>query len=324
MRHKRTPWIYRFSRPIMAGIATVGAVGTGYLTVVKLTQGTAACPTSGCDVVLSSPYATVFGLPLTLFGFLAYASMAIFAVAPLLVNSAENKEVRSKLENWTGLLLFAGGIAMMVFSGYLMYLLTFVIKAVCIYCVASALFSASLFVLALIGREWEDIGQLSFTGIVVGMLVLVGTLGVYASVNNPRAATQGDFVITTSSGASEIALAQHLKQVGAKMYGSFTCPHCQNQKQLFGKEAASQLNYIECHPEGKNARTNLCQAANIQGLPTWEINGQFYQGEKTLQELADLSGYKGVRNFQNSPFSDISTVLVLSLLPININTINGT
>lgn len=51
-RRRSLPWIHRFSRPIIAGIATVEAVGTGYLTVVKLTQGTAACPTSSCDVVL--------------------------------------------------------------------------------------------------------------------------------------------------------------------------------------------------------------------------------------------------------------------------------
>lgn len=302
MRSKRsTPWIHRWSRPIMAAVATIGAMGTVYLTVVKLTQGTAACPTNGCDEVLSSPYATVFGLPLTLFGFLGYLSMIVFAVAPLLVNSPEQKKLRSNLEKLTGLLLFVGGTAMMVFSGYLMYLLAFVIKTICIYCVASALLSTSLFVLALIGREWEDVGQLFFTGIVVGMLVFVGTLGVYANVNNPSTASKvGDYAITTSSGAAEIALVQHLKQTGAKMYGAFTCPHCQNQKQLFGKEAASQLNYIECHPEGKNARPDLCQAANIQGFPTWEINGKFYQGEKTLQELADLSGYKGSRNFQNT------------------------
>lgn len=304
MKRKRsTPWTHRWSRPIMAGIATVGAVGTAYLTVVKLTQGTAACPTSGCDVVLSSPYATIFGLPLTLFGFLGYASMIAFAVAPLLVNSPDKNKLRSDLENWTGLLLFAGGTAMMVFSGYLMYLLAFAIKAVCIYCVASAVFSVSLFILSLISRDWQDIGQLFFTGFVVGMLVLVGTLGVYANVNNPRAATGGDYAITTDSGASEVALAQHLKTVGAKMYGAFTCPHCQNQKHLFGQEAASQLNYIECHPEGKNAQPELCEAAKIQGFPTWEINGQFYQGEKTLQELADLSGYQGSRNFQNAPES---------------------
>lgn len=284
----------------MAGIATIGAVGTGYLTAVKFTQGTAACPTSGCDVVLSSPYATVFGLPLTLFGFLAYTSMVIFAVAPLLSNSTDKKNLRTNLENWTGLLQFAGGTAMMVFSGYLMYLLAAEIKAICIYCVASALLSTSLFVQALIGREWEDIGQLFITGIVVAMVVLIGTLGVYANVKSPRVDTQGVIVVTTSSGASEIALAQHLKQVGAKMYGSFTCPHCQNQKQLFGKEAANQFDYIECNPEGKNARPDLCQAANIQGFPTWEINSKLYQGERTLQELADLTGYKGLRNFQNS------------------------
>jgi len=227
--------------------------------------------------------------------------MAVFAVAPLLVKSSTKAKFGSALDNWTWLLLFAGGTAMMVFSGYLMYLLAFEIKAVCVYCVASALFSVSLFTLALIGRDWHDIGQLVFTGFVVGIIVLIGTLGVYANTNNPIASTKGDYAITTASGASEIALAQHLKSVGAKMYGAFTCPHCQNQKHLFGQEAAGQLNYIECHPEGKNARPDLCQAANIQGFPTWEINSQSYQGEKTLQELADLSGYQGPRDFKNAP-----------------------
>ena len=103
---------------------------------------------------------------------------------------------------------------------------------------------------------------------------------------------------TTSSGTSEIALAQHLKIVGAKMYGSFTCDHCQAQKASFGKEAAGTINYIECNPQGKNARRDLCEAAKIQGTPTWEINGKFYQGEKSLQELADLSGYQGSREFK--------------------------
>ena len=78
MRRKRPiPWIHRWSRPLMAGIASVGAAVTAYLTITKLAGGSAACPTSGCNVVLSSPYATVFGLPLTLFGFLAYTSLCL-------------------------------------------------------------------------------------------------------------------------------------------------------------------------------------------------------------------------------------------------------
>lgn len=305
MRKRSTPWIHRWSRPLMAGIATIGAVVTAYLTITKLVGGEAACPTKGCDIVLSSPYATVLGLPLALFGFLAYASMIVFAVAPLFVNSSKQEQFRSNLENWTGLLLFALGTAMMVFSGYLMYLLAFKIQAVCIYCVGSALLSASLFTLALIGREWQDIGQLFFTGIVVGMLVLVGTTGIYASVNNPAIAdrsTLGEsgLTITTTSGFAEIALATHLKQVGAKMYGAFWCPHCHDQKQIFGKEAFQQINYIECDPKGKNPKPDLCEAANVQSFPTWEIKGQSVSGTQSLEQLAALSGYQGPRNFQNS------------------------
>lgn len=289
----------------MAGIASVGAVVTGYLTIVKLTGDSTACPTNGCDVVLSSPYATVFGLPLALFGFLAYASMVVFAVAPLFVNSPKQQQLHSNLENWTGLLLFAGGTAMMIFSGYLIYLLAFKIQAVCIYCIGSALLSASLFALAIIGREWQDIGQLFFTGIIVGMLVLVGTTGIYASVNNPAIAdrsTPGEpgLAITTTSGVAEIALATDLKQVGAKMYGAFWCPHCHEQKQLFGKEAFRQIDYIECDPRGKNPQPDLCKAANVQSYPTWKIDGKSVSGKQPLEELAALSAYQGPRNFQTS------------------------
>ena len=303
-RRGSTPWIYRWSRPLIAGIASIGAVGTSYLTVVKLTEGTAACPTGGCDVVLSSPYATVFGLPLTLFGFLGYLSMIIFAVAPLLVTSPEKKKLRADLEQGTGLLLFLGGTAMAVFSSYLMYLLAFVIKTVCIYCVVSALLSASLFILAIIGRYWEDIGQLLFSGVIVALVVLVGTLGVYANINNPQVAESDPYAVTTESGTAEVTLAQYLTQQGVKMYGAYWCPHCQNQKQLFGKEASSQIDYVECDPSGKDPRPDLCQAAGIQGFPTWEIEGKLYQGEKTLAELADLSGYQGDRNFSNASEHD--------------------
>ncbi|MGK7878118.1 MAG: hypothetical protein AB4426_33865 [Xenococcaceae cyanobacterium] len=100
-----------------------------------------------------------------------------------------------------------------------------------------------------------------------------------------------------TTATAEIALAQHLNQVGVKMYGAFWCPACKAQKQIFGEEAASQLHYIECDPSGENAKPQLCQAASIQAYPTWEINGQFYRGFFYLEELADLSGYQGQRNF---------------------------
>jgi uncharacterized membrane protein len=303
-RKQATPWIHRYARPLMAGLAAVGAVVTAYLTINKLTGSATACPTKGCDIVLSSPYATVFGQPLALFGFLAYVGMAVIAIAPLLANGSEQKDLREKLTRLTQPLLLIGGTAMMVFSGYLMYLLTAEIKAVCLYCVGSALLSTSLFLLALIGQNWSELSQPFFIGSITAFLVVVGTLGVYANVNNPVTAdgsgAQLGPAITTQSGPAEMALAQHLKDTGAIFYGAWWCPHCHDQKQLFGQEASQVMPYIECAtPEGQE-QTPECQEAGIAGYPTWEIKGERLSGTQSLEELAQLSGYTGPTTFQNS------------------------
>lgn len=298
--------LHRFARPVMAAAASIGAVVTAYLTLLRFTGNEAACPSSGCDIVLSSPYATVFGLPLALFGFLAYLGMVILAIAPLLVNASERSELRDKLTRWTQPLLLIGGTSMLVFSGYLMYLLAFEIKALCVYCLGSALLSATLFVMAVIGQDWPDISQPVFTSIIVAVVVLVGTLGVYSNVNSPAVADGGGeeqygFDIQTTSGEAEIALAQHLNEIDATFYGAWWCPHCHDQKTLFGKEAAQMLPYVECSPPGEvRSQTQECQAAEIPSYPTWEINGERYNGAIGLEDLATLSGYNGPTNFQNS------------------------
>ncbi len=305
-RRRSTPWIQRWSRPIMGAIALVGACGTAYLTLVKLAGDDAVCPTEGCDLVLNSAYATVFGLPLALFGFLAYVTMAIAAVAPLLLNADTQKNLRTQLEKWTWLYLFIGGTAMTLFSAYLMYILVTQIQGTCIYCLTSAALSLSLFVLSIIGHEWEDIGQLVFTGLIVGMVTLIGTLGIYANVNAPERATDattGQSVgvpppVQSESGPAEVALAQHLTAIGAKAFTAYWCPACHQQKEFFGEPAVQDLDIVECDPKGQNARVALCQAAPIEGFPTWEIKGKFYTGVQPLGDLADLSDYPGPRNFR--------------------------
>jgi uncharacterized membrane protein len=64
----------------VAALASLGAAETAYLTAAKLLQANVACPTSGCESVLSSDYAQLFGQPLSLFGMLAYGSVAALAV----------------------------------------------------------------------------------------------------------------------------------------------------------------------------------------------------------------------------------------------------
>lgn len=303
-RRRQVPWMHRNSRYLIAAVATLGILNTGYITATKLLGGEAACPTSGCEQVLSSSYAYIFGLPLALFGLLAYIGIAVFALAPLFVSPEKNKLLRSNLENWTWLLLFMGSTAMMVFSGYLMYIMfsQFVARygaeGLCIFCLASAVTALALFILTILGRAWEDAGQLLFTGIIVAMVTIVGTLGVYANEGGSAAGSgEAGPAVTSVSGQAEIALARHLTDIGAKMYGAYWCPHCFDQKQLFGQQAFALINSIECDPAGQNPQVEVCQAAGIQGYPTWEINGQLYSGTRSLQELADLSGYQGARNF---------------------------
>lgn len=310
-RRRQTPWMHRWSRQLIGAIALLGVLNTGYITATKLLGAEAACPTQGCERVLASPYAYVFGLPLSLFGLLAYISVAIFALAPLAINPDQKKSLRTTTENWTWLLLFISSTAMLVFSGYLMYIMATQFVAVygasglCYYCIASAIFAALLFVITLAGRSWDDIGQLFFTGVIVSVVVLTGTLGIYANINpssgGQASAGQAGLPVTTTSGQAEIALAQHLKNVGAKMYGAYWCPHCHDQKQLFGQQAAQIINYIECDPNGANSQTSVCQAnSNVTGYPTWEIQGKYYAGTQTLEELANYSGYKGPRTFKDA------------------------
>ncbi|MCX6748391.1 MAG: thioredoxin domain-containing protein [Candidatus Pacearchaeota archaeon] len=70
----------------------------------------------------------------------------------------------------------------------------------------------------------------------------------------------------------------------AVMYGANWCPHCQNQKSLFG-DSWSSINYVECTEQQAK-----CQEAGVTGYPTWVILGKNYSGEKTASELAQLAG----------------------------------
>ena len=85
-------------------------------------------------------------------------------------------------------------------------------------------------------------------------------------------------------------LAKHLSASRAKFYGAYWCPHCADQKAMFGP-AAALLPYIECDPRSPVGRPQVCAAAGVKAYPTWEIKGQRYEGVLSLDELARLSAY---------------------------------
>ena len=284
----------RWLRVAMAVLATVGAIDTGAITLKRWgLLGALNCPggAEGCDKVLNSAWGTIFGQPLSLFGFLAYAAVLLMAALPLVMRG----EIRARLATWSwwGLLLTSTGMAL--FSLILIGLLVIKIQAFCFFCVLSASLSLALFVLSLLGGDWQDQGQVVFRVVLVGLVVGLVGLGWAAAVDRPALETARGAppAVIASSTPEAIALAEHLSGSGAAMYSAYWCPHCHEQKELFGKEATAKLKVIECAPDGLNNQKALCDSKKIEGFPTWEINGKLDVGVKPLAKLAQLSGFRG-------------------------------
>ena len=84
--------------------------------------------------------------------------------------------------------------------------------------------------------------------------------------------------------------AQCLKDKGATCDGAFWCPHCQRQKQLFGK-SARLLPYVECSTPDGQGQTLACSEKHIEGYPTWIFaNGETVSGEIPLERLVEKTG----------------------------------
>jgi uncharacterized membrane protein len=283
----------RWVRVAMAVLATIGAIDTGAITLKRWGLiGPLTCPggAEACDKVLNSAWGSLFGQPLSLFGCLAYLTVLLLALLPLVLKGEARTAVAER--SWWGLLLMSTGMA--VFSLLLMGVMVFKIQAICAFCILSALLSLALFVLALIGGEWDDPGQLLFRGVLVALAVGIAGLAWASAVDRPADLGKGvPIPVTSESSPATLALAEHLTASGARMYSAYWCPHCHEQKELFGKQAAAKLTVIECAPDGRNSQSALCESKKIQGYPTWEINGKLDSGVKTLPELAMRSGFKG-------------------------------
>lgn len=282
----------------MAVLATIGVIDTGSITLSKWGWiGDLSCSSTGlfgcngCEKVLSSAWGSLLGQPLALFGLLGYGAVLLMAVVPLVLQG--DLRVSFGQKSWWGLFLLSTGMA--VFSGVLLGVMAFGIRDCCPFCILSAGLSSALFVLSLIGGDWEDRGQLIFSGVITALLVGVIGLGWAASVGRPVVDSAPGVAppVRSESNAGQIALAEHLTASGAKIYTAYWCPHCHDQKELFGRQATEKLTVIECAPDGRNSQRELCEAKKIEGYPTWEIKGQLDSGVKPLAKLAEASGYQG-------------------------------
>lgn len=124
----------------MLALALIGIADALYVAHGNYTGQPLWCPViDGCNTVLNSPYARVFGVPMSYFGFIYYLYM--FGLAARLVFDPFSQGLRFRAALYAGM-----GAAS---SMYFMYLQLGFIRELCSYCMISAVTSVLLFATAL-------------------------------------------------------------------------------------------------------------------------------------------------------------------------------
>lgn len=122
-------------------LAAIGTAVSSYLTWVHYSGSLALCAGVGeCEVVQTSTYSMLGGIPVALLGFAGMVAMLVVAIARLRYTDPQ-----------LDVALFAMALAATVYVAYLTYVELFVLHAVCPWCVIVAVCSISIF--AVIARE---------------------------------------------------------------------------------------------------------------------------------------------------------------------------
>jgi hypothetical protein len=86
------------------------------------------------------------------------------------------------------------------------------------------------------------------------------------------------------------AFAKCLATKQAKMYGLYWCPHCIEQKEMFG-EAFHYVPYQECAIKGSSEEAPVCKIAGVKLFPAWQFGEEPpKEGVLSLGALSDKTG----------------------------------
>jgi uncharacterized membrane protein len=125
----------------IALIAFLGMVDTFYISIKRGGPPVACHVTKGCNDVLTSTYSTLAGIPISWFGLAFY--LVVFSCAVFELSGAAK----------SAHLIFWPAVGAFVISAILVGIQAFILHAFCEYCLMSALFSTSIFLLSIQRRN---------------------------------------------------------------------------------------------------------------------------------------------------------------------------
>lgn len=130
-------------RMIVAALALAGIFLALYLLLYKLGMiGALTCSVGSCETVNTSKWATFLGLPVAGWGVGFYVGTFVLAMVSTQERFADSRAASAALVAVTG--------SGLLFSAYLTWLELFVIKAICQWCVVSAVMVLFMFLAAVL------------------------------------------------------------------------------------------------------------------------------------------------------------------------------
>lgn len=252
-------------------LSALGMLIMAYLTYIHYSNARSFCDLSekiSCDVVTTSIYSEIFGFPVSIFGFLYFAF--VFSLVLL----------RKKEEVYQ--IVFFLTLLILVPSLYLTFTEVLFIGSFCILCETSKALMVLILALSFRGmkKSFSEVARISVPVLIAG-LVLSGVT-FFAQTGNATKKDYSKFV-------------ESLNNAGIVYYKSFKCSNCKRQEMLFGP-AYKKLNSVECHPDGPNAKAELCLAKKISKTPTFliEKDGKEVKRLEGLQQLETIAKWAEV------------------------------
>ena len=131
-------WLYRISIILVV----IGLLVSIYMTIYKVTSNDALCLGSGdCSTVNASRYAEVYGIPVAVIGIAGY-----FAI--LMTHWYEQRD--KFFEKNGTMLIFGLALTGFLFTLYLIYIESAILKAYCPFCLTSQTAMTLIFIISII------------------------------------------------------------------------------------------------------------------------------------------------------------------------------
>lgn len=326
----------------LLGAAVASALGFGvgvYLTVQKIqvaAGGESVCninSTFNCDVINTSQFSEIAGVPIALLGAAFYLAMGLVAYS--------GWRGQERYEQAGGLVLLGGGAAVL-YSAFLAWAST-TLGAWCLFCISLYVVNALLVVTGWMAHSANPEGSLARAGmggggdrslataLTAGLIALVGGLVVYRS----QATSPTDELTTTTSGGGEATdeqLALLFEQPAGEVditgrepmkgsadapytlveWADYECPHCATTARELKKLAESTPDlkvYFRHYPLSpkcndnvqRDMHQNACRAAEAavcadeQGR-FWELSDMMFANQQYLKpdDITFMAGQVGL------------------------------